>query len=50
MQKDSDYKDLEDTRQYILALKQNCNLIITNDKKFVSKKLKCVTSSEYIGL
>ncbi|MEA1891423.1 MAG: PIN domain-containing protein [Campylobacterota bacterium] len=49
MQNDSDYKDLEDAIQYTLALEENCDLIITNDKKFVSKKLKCVTSFEYIA-
>ena len=47
MQSDSDYKDLEDCIQYILALQQNCDLIISNDKKFTSKELLCLSSSDF---
>ena len=34
MKNNSNFKDLEDTIQYVLAKKENCNLILTNDKKF----------------
>jgi len=47
MTKDKKYDDLEDTLQYILAKKQNCNLIISNDKKFVSKDISFLTSKEF---
>ncbi len=50
MKDDSDYKDMEDTIQYILALQENCDLIISNDKKFVSKKIKVVCSDEFIEM
>ena len=42
MRTDSDYSDMEDTIQYILAKKTNCDLIVTNDKRFVSKEIECV--------
>lgn len=44
MQKDSDYHDLEDTMQYILAQKEGCDLILTNDRKFVSKEVETMTA------
>lgn len=47
MKNDNDYKDMEDTIQYILALEQSCNLIITNDKKFVSKKIISKSAEEF---
>ena len=47
MKSDSDYKDLEDTMQYILAQKVGCDLIISNDKNFVSKELKMMSSEEF---
>jgi len=48
MLQDSDYTDLEDTIQYILALKENCEMILTNDKNFVSKELPTVSSEEFL--
>ena len=48
MRSDSDYKDMEDTIQYVLALQQNCDLIITNDKRFTSKKIKCMSAKMFI--
>lgn len=42
-----DYKDLEDTVQYIMAKKYGCDLIISNDKNFVSKDIKLLTSKEF---
>jgi len=47
MIEDEDYKDLEDTIQYILAKKLECSIIVTNDKNFVSKNLKTITSEEF---
>jgi len=45
MKKDSDYIDLEDTIQYVLAKENKCDVIISNDKKFISKDIK-LTSAE----
>ena len=48
IQTDKDYADLEDTMQYILAKKENCDLIISNDKKFVAKEVKLLSSIEFL--
>lgn len=50
MLKDSDYKDLEDTIQYVLARKLKCEMIISNDKRFVSKDMKLLSSEEFCKL
>jgi len=47
MIKDSDYKDLENTIQYIMAKKLNCDLIISNDNDFVSKDIELITSEKF---
>lgn len=47
MIEDSDYKDLEDTIQYIMAKKYECDLIISNDKKFTCKDMNLLTSEEF---
>jgi predicted nucleic acid-binding protein len=47
MLRDFDYKDLEDTIQYIMAQKYECDLIISNDTNFVSKDIKIMTSKEF---
>jgi predicted nucleic acid-binding protein len=47
MKSDSDYADLEDTIQYTLALQQTCDLIISNDKRFVSKEIELMSSREF---
>ncbi len=47
MIEDKDYTDLEDTIQYIMAKKYECDLIISNDKNFVSKGIKIMTSEEF---
>ncbi|MEA3384154.1 MAG: PIN domain-containing protein [Campylobacterota bacterium] len=44
---DSDYKDLEDTIQYVMAKKYECDLIISNDKNFVSKDIELLSSQEF---
>lgn len=47
MIKDRDFVDLEDTIQYIMAKKYNCNLIISNDSNFTSKEIDILTSEEF---
>ncbi len=41
-------KDLEDNLQYLSAKKQNCDLIITNDKDFISLEVQSITSIEFV--
>lgn len=53
MTKNSDFKDLEDTIQYILAKKALCDCIISNDKQFCSPDITLLNSTafcEKIGL
>ena len=50
MIEDSEYKDLEDTIQYIMAKKYECDLIISNDKNFVSKGIELLSSKEFCKL
>jgi len=40
MRQNSSFKDFEDTLQYHLAKKIGCEVIITNDKGFVSEEIK----------
>jgi len=42
------YKDLEDTIQYVLAKKTNCDAIITNDRDFVAKDIPILSSREFV--
>ena len=42
-----DYKDLEDTIQYIMAKKTKCDFIISNDKNFISKDIELLTSKKF---
>ncbi len=48
MQNDTDYRDLEDTIQYILALNHQCDLIVTNDQDFVSKKIPSLNAESFV--
>ena len=48
MKENKKFKDLEDTVQYILALKENCDLIISNDKNFVSEEIALLSTKEFI--
>jgi len=48
MRKDGDYKDFEDAIQYLLAINKKCDVIITNDKHFVSKDILCMTSKAFV--
>lgn len=48
MRNDTDYTDLEDTIQYILALNTRCDVIVSNDKRFVSKEIECLSAGEFV--
>ena len=48
MRSDSDYKDLEDTVQYILALQTGCDVIVSNDRNFISKEIPCMDSETFV--
>jgi len=47
MKNGNEYKDLEDTIQYVMAKKVDATLILSNDKGFVSKKIKLLSSSSF---
>ncbi|MEA3512299.1 MAG: PIN domain-containing protein [Campylobacterota bacterium] len=48
MRENQKFKDLEDTIQYILAKKEGCDLIISNDKNFVSDEIGLLTTQEFL--
>ena len=48
MKEDEEYVDLEDTLQYILAQKEQCDVIVSNDKGFVSKEIVLLSSGAFI--
>jgi predicted nucleic acid-binding protein len=48
MQEDSDFRDFEDTIQYVLAKKSGCDVIVSNDKNFVSKDVLLMNSSNFV--
>lgn len=48
MKENKKFKDLEDTVQYILALKENCDLIISNDKNFISEEIALLSTKEFL--
>lgn len=48
MRENPNYKDLEDTIQYILAKKEGCELIISNDKGFYSEDIPVISSKAFI--
>jgi len=47
MRENPEYSDFEDTLQYVLAKKQNCELIISNDKNFYSDDLTILSSEDF---
>ncbi|MDO8454650.1 MAG: PIN domain-containing protein, partial [Sulfurimonas sp.] len=47
MRENPEYSDFEDTLQYVLAKKQNCELIISNDKNFYSDDLAILSSEDF---
>jgi len=48
MREDKNFKDLEDTMQYILARKVFSDLIISNDKNFMSIDIKVMNSKKFL--
>ena len=48
MKKNKNFTDLEDTIQYIMAKKASCDLILSNDKGFVSEGILLMSSGEFI--
>jgi predicted nucleic acid-binding protein len=48
MRENPNYKDLEDTIQYVLAKNTNCDIIISNDKNFVSEDIELCTTKEFL--
>jgi len=47
MQSDKKFHDLEDSIQYILAKKEQCEMILSNDKQFVSPDIKLLTTEHF---
>lgn len=48
MKKDASFVDLEDTIQYLLAKQNGCEMIVTNDKKFISKDVKLYSAEAFL--
>ena len=48
MQKDKNFKDLEDTLQYVLAKENECDLILSNDENFYSPDIKKISTKDFI--
>jgi len=46
MERNKKYTDLEDTIQYVMARKEKCDYIITNDKAFTSGDVPVLSSGE----
>ena len=47
MQHNGMFQDLEDTIQYVFAKKSGCDLIISNDKNFVSEDITLMSSQAF---
>lgn len=47
MKQDKNYHDLEDTIQYILAKKEDCELIISNDENFYAEDIEVLSSKMF---
>jgi predicted nucleic acid-binding protein len=48
MKKNTLYKDLEDTIQYVMAQKTSCQLILSNDKGFASEDILLMSSKAFL--
>ena len=46
MERNKKYSDLEDTIQYVMARKEKCDYIITNNKNFASGDVPVLSSEE----
>jgi predicted nucleic acid-binding protein len=49
MKRDAKYKDLEDTIQYVMAKKAGCDLILSNDKNFVSEDIALMSTERFFS-
>jgi predicted nucleic acid-binding protein len=49
MKTNKNFKDLEDTIQYVMAKKAECDLIVSNDKGFASDAIELMSSSEFVA-
>ena len=47
MKRDKNFRDLEDTLVYVLAKKEGCDLILSNDKDFYSPDVRVMSSEEF---
>jgi len=50
MKSDTKYKDLEDTIQYVMAKKAGCDLILSNDRGFVSPDIALMSTEKFLSL
>ncbi|ACO03798.1 conserved hypothetical protein [Persephonella marina EX-H1] len=48
MQEDKNFKDLEDTLQYVLAKENECDLILSNDDDFYSPDIKKINTKDFV--
>ena len=48
MKQNSNFTDLEDTIQYTIAKKASCDLILSNDRRFVSEDILLMSSKEFV--
>ena len=48
MRQDSNFKDLEDTLQYVWAKKMRCDLILSNDKGFYSPDITVLDVKSFL--
>ena len=50
MRNNPKFGDLEDTLQYVLAKKEGCDLILSNDKGFYSPDIEVLTTKQYLEI
>ncbi len=50
IKQNSNFTDLEDTIQYIMAKKASCDLILSNDRGFVSEDILLMSSREFVEI
>lgn len=50
MRQNSQFRDLDDTIQYVMAKKKKCDLILSNDKGFYSSEIPLMNTKEFIEL
>lgn len=50
MEKNKEFTDLEDTIQFVMARKERCDYIITNDKGFYSHEVPLLSSVDALSI